>query len=799
MREPDSRPTPLDGLRVVEISDRIAGSYCGKLLVDVGAQVRKIEPVQGDWLRRYSATCSPLPPGDAAPLFSYLNAGKRSLTYAEHSEHYRAELAAADVVIVTAARSKAAAMGIDPQRLLAENPRATIITISDFGWTGPYADRAASEFTLQAWAGSPGFRGDPAGPPIAIGGDLGEYMGGVYAAFGALAVRRRVEGGGPGEHLDLSMLEALTAMQSSEWLHSQLLRVPPIRRTLEVPSIEPAKDGYVGITMVTGQQWLDFLSMVGCPELEEIEQLRFQIGRWEYRDLIREHIGPWLAERTVDEIVELGQLFRLPIAALGNGATIRDMEYAKHRGVFIRNPAGFHQPRPPWLMSACAPAPLRAAPAPGEANDESPWARGRTGPAPAPRGLPLDGVRIVDLTAFWAGPAATHLLAAFGADVVKVESIQRPDGIRYSGGMRTDVDDWWEYGWVFHAMNTNKRSVTLDLGSADGHRLFMELAAGADIVIENFSPRVMDQFGLTADVLLKVNPRLVVARMPAFGLDGPWRERVGFAPTMEQIAGLAWVTGLPEASPVTPRGACDPLAGVHAAFAVAAALTFAERTGTGQLLELPMIETVLNATAIQAIESEVFGKTLARRGNRGHCDVIQNLYHCAGSENHHDDWIAVTVRDDGQWLALVELMGRPDWCDAGLACVAGRRERADDIDRRLREWFSAQRLEPTVERLAHAGIPAAPVVSPSLVTENPQLRDRGFFEVLQHPSTGAGRYPCPPFARLAGQERWLLRPPPRLGEHNEEVLRDRCGLTEEQLENLASSAVIGTRPAGLTK
>ncbi|ORW97358.1 acyl-CoA transferase [Mycobacterium sp. IEC1808] len=794
-READSRPTPLDGLRVVEISDRIAGDYCGKLLVDAGARVRKIEPPQGDWLRRYSASCSPVPDGEPSPFFSYLNAGKRSLTVAADSERYRAELAGADVVVVTAGRSRAVALGVDPQRLVADSPRAIVVTISDFGWSGPYAERAASEFTLQAWAGSPGFRGDPAGPPIAIGGDLGEYMGGVYAAFGALALRRRVERGGPGEHLDLSMLEAMTAMQSSEWLHSQLLRVPPVRRTLEVPSIEPAKDGYVGITMVTGQQWLDFCAMVECPQLEEIEQLRFQIGRWAYRDLIREHIGPWLAERTVAEIVELGQLFRLPVAALGNGSTIRDMEYVRDRGVFAPNPAGFHQPRPPWLMAACAPAPPAATPSPGEANDEPAWERSESDPVPTSPGLPLEGLRIVDLTAFWAGPAATHLLAAFGADVVKVESIQRPDGIRYSGGMRTDVDDWWEYGWVFQAMNTNKRSVTVDLGSDRGRDLFLDLVTGADVVIENFSPRVMDQFGLTADVLLKVNPKLVVARMPAFGLDGPWRERVGFAPTMEQIAGLAWVTGLPEAPPVTPRGACDPLAGVHAAFAVLAALNFAQRTGTGQLLELPMLETVLNATAIQAIEAEVFGVTLGRRGNRGHGEAIQNIYRCAGD----DDWIAVTVRDDPQWQALVDVMDRPAWCDEGLATAAGRRERADDIDRRLRDWFAAQPLEPTVERLAGAGVPAAPVVSPSLVTENPQLRDRGFLEALNHPSTGPGLYPCPPFAKLAGQDKWLLRPPPRLGEHNGEVLRDLCGLTDDELANLASDKVIGTRPAGLKR
>ncbi len=786
-----SRPTPLQDLRVVEISDRIAGSYCGKLLLDAGSDVCKIEPPQGDSLRQYSASCSPVPEGDTSPFFSYLNAGKRSMTF--ESARFHDVLAAADVVVVTAGRSQAAALGIDPRQLLADSPHAVIVTISDFGWTGPYADRAASEFTLQAWAGSPGFRGNPAGPPIAIGGDLGEYMGGVFAAFGALAVRRRVERGGPGEHLDLSMLEAITTMQSSEWLHSQLLRVPPIRRTLEVPSIEPAKDGYVGITMVTGQQWLDFVAMVECPQLEEIEQLKFQIGRWDYRDLIRENIGPWMAEKTVEEIVELGQLFRLPIAPLGNGTTIRDMEYTIERGVFVANPAGFHQPRPPWLMSECAPAPVRPTEQIGATGDESLWRKTEFDGNRQGSGAPLEGVRIVDLTAFWAGPAATHLLAAFGADVIKVESIQRPDGIRYSGGMRKDVDDWWEYGWVFHAMNTNKRSVTLDLGSEDGRRLFTQLVADADVVIENFSPRVMDHFGLTADVLLKINPKLVVARMPAFGLDGPWRERVGFAPTMEQIAGLAWVTGLPDDPPVTPRGACDPLAGVHAAFAVLAALNFVERTGVGQQVELPMIETVLNVTAIQPIEAEVFGTTLSRRGNRGQGLVIQNLYRCAGEG---DEWIAVTVRDDRQWAALVELMDRPLWCDEGMGTVVGRWERADEIDRRLQDWFSAQSRDAAVEALAGAGIPAAPVVSPSLVTENPQLRDRGFFEELDHPRTGVGLYPCPPFARLSGQPRWLHRPPPTLGEHNEEVLRDRCGLTDEELARLAAGGVIGTRPKG---
>jgi crotonobetainyl-CoA:carnitine CoA-transferase CaiB-like acyl-CoA transferase len=752
-------PTPLDGLRVVEISDRIAGAYCGKLLVDAGADVVKVERADGDPLRHFTATGAVPREGTDAPLFSYLNSGKRSVTAASDDL-----FAGADVVITTRRE-------FDPQPLLDTSPRCVVVTVSDFGLTGPWSNRPATEFTLQAWSGLTGFRGDPAGPPISIGGELGEYMGGACAAYGALALWRRVRRGGAGGHLDMSMLEAITLMQSSEWLHSQLLKVPPIRRSVEVPSIEEASDGYVGISMVTGQQWLDFAAMVDCPELTEIPDLRFQLGRWDYRDWIRDRIGPWMRERTVAEIVELGQLFRLPIAPLGNGSTIPQMDHLRERGVYIDNPAGFRQPRAPWLMSAAAPATVRQAPALGEADGETLW-QPRESDTPATTAeLPLAGVRIVDLTAFWAGPSATHALAAFGADVIKIESIQRPDGIRYSGGMRTDVDDWWEYGWVFHAMNTNKRSVTLDLESQDGIRLFKQLVRQADAVIENFSPRVMDQFGLGADALLDLKPDLVVVRMPAFGLSGPWRDRVGFAPTMEQIAGLAWVTGLPEGPPVPPRGACDPLAGAHAAFALVAALEFAERTGRGQLVEVPMIETVLNVTATQTIEFETFGEILSRRGNRGHPAVVQNLYHCAGEDN----WIAICAHTDAQRNALSDLTGGTEIAD----------------------WFAAQDLDAVVDALASAGIPVAAVVSPSVVTENPQLCHRGFFERLEHPRTGDGRYPTPPFALLDGATRWLHRTPPTLGQHNSEVLTELCGLTEDDLERLAAQGVIGIRPKGL--
>jgi crotonobetainyl-CoA:carnitine CoA-transferase CaiB-like acyl-CoA transferase len=194
------------------------------------------------------------------------------------------------------------------------------------------------------------------------------------------------------------------------------------------------------------------------------------------------------------------------------------------------------------------------------------------------------------------------------------------------------------------------------------------------------------------------------------------------------------------------------------------------------------------------MEAEVFGVTLSRRGNRGHGWAVQNLYRCDGD----DDWIAVTVRTDDQWHALVDVLGRPTWADdRRFDTVDGRRTHADEVDQKLQDWFGGQKLDESVNTLAAVGIPAAPVVSPSLITENDQLNDRGFLETLGHPRTGVARYPRPPFAPLDGRHTWLMRPPPTLGEHNGEVLRDMCGLTDDDLARLANAGVIGTRPKGL--
>ena len=759
--------SPLSGIRVLEIGERIATAYCGKLLRDAGADVVMVEPPAGHRLRRFRPAGVAPSAGDS-PFFAFLAGGKRSVL----STSLRSELASADVVILGASPGEAAALGLDRDEI--DCGTTPVVTVSDFGWSGPWTELPATEFTLQGWCGSTGSRGEPERPPIAVGGDLGEFIAGSYAAFFALAAHR----GGRG--FDMSVLEAMTtSMQVFSWLRKELMLLEVVGRSTEVPSVERAKDGYVGISMATGQQWQDFCAMVECPDLAEVPELRFQVGRWQQRDLIRARTGDWFAAHTVAEIVELAALFRIPMAAIGTGETLAQMDHFAARGSFVDHPAGFRAPGPPWRMSHTPPLPPALPPALGE---------GAPGRAPREKTFgtkpPLDGVRIVDLTAFWAGPSATHLLAMLGADVVKIESIQRPDGMRFAGGFRADVERWWEYSWVFHGVNSGKRSVTLDLESRDGRALFGRMVADADVVIENFTPRVMENFGLDYPALREFNEQIIDVRMPGFGLDGPWRDRVGFAMTMEQLAGLAWITGYPDGLPTAPRGACDPLAGVHAAFLTLAALEHRRRTGQGQLVEVPMIDVVLNASALQVIEYDVAGVLLTRRGNRGHEFAVQNVYACAG----HDQWIAVSVRHDADWQALKDVLGQPEWAYD----VVYTTDSAEVIDGHLACWLQNRPRDAAVTALLVAGIPAAPVLQPPEVIDNPSLRARDFFQTVAHPLCGPLPYPRPP---VTGH--FVTDAAPLLGEHNADIFAGTLGLTDQELDRLAAENVIGSWPLGL--
>ncbi len=384
------------------------------------------------------------------------------------------------------------------------------------------------------------------------------------------------------------------------------------------------------------------------------------------------------------------------------------------------------------------------------------------------------------------------MLAYLGADVIKVEAIQRPDGMRMAGGIFIDKEAWWERSAITLSANTNKRGLTLNLADPTGLELCKRLIAECDVFIENFSPRVVENFGLDWENVHALNPKCILVRMPAFGLSGPWRDNVGFAQTMEQMSGLAWITGHADDQPRIQRGPCDPLAGMHAAFATQVALAEREKTGRGHLLECTMIEGALNAAAELAVEWSAYGALLSRDGNRGPQGAPQNIYACAGEER----WLALVVRNDTQWAALKDLMGAPTWAeDAELASHAGRRRKHQVIDEGLASWAATRDLDETVETLLARGIPAAPVWDARIQSTHPQFEARDFFEQIDHPVVGRHPVVRPPF-RFATVDRWNRTPCPTMGQHNHEILTE-LGLSQEEIARLEADEVIGTKPKGL--
>ena len=794
----------LDGIRVVDLGWGIAGGYATKLLADAGAAVVKVELPDGDPLRGYSASFSPI--DDHGPLFGFLNTTKQSVVLDYRSPEGRDRLlelyGTADLVIERSEPGELEGLDVGWEALAERRPDATMVSVSNFGRGGPWSRRPANEFTLMAIAGSTATRGQPGRTPFNAGGRIGEWMGGVTAAVAAAAALRRARRTGKGDHVDLSLLETITPTCTNvQTLWGSFTGDYDTKALLEVPSVEPTRDGYVGFCVFTGQQWQDFTVLVGHPEWADDPQLSTMGGRIAAGQGIAEAIRNWTTARTTEEVVREATLLRIPVAPIGNGANLPEFDQFAQRGVYVPNPGGaFIQPRVPYRNHSHPSAAFQPAPRLGQHTaevlgeigaDSSATARELAAdPAASADALPLDGVRVVDMTAFWAGPYATLVLASLGADVIHIESVQRPDGMRF-GSARTPADDsWWEFGPTFHHANVGKRSVTLDLTRPEGMELLHRLIAVSDALVENFSPRVIDQFGLDWDTVSTLNPRMVMARMPAFGLDGPWRDRVGFAQTMEQISGMCWLSGYPDTAPQLARGPSDPLAGLHAAYAVICGLHAREHTGKGSFVEATMVETALNAAAEQVVEYSATGHLMARDANHHPHACPQGVYACSDSRQ-----IALSVETDQHWLGLLAAVPELDLDQVPeSAALADRFSVRHAFDERLSRWCANLAASDVVERLISFGVPAAELENSRGGDRNPQVNARGFYEAVEHRLAGTHRFPAFPVRFGRQPDRWFTRPAPTLGEHNTEVLGGLLGLGDEELARLEASQIIGDRP-----
>ena len=754
---------PLCGLHVVEIATEISGPYAAKLFVDLGAEVTKIEPPDGDPLRRWG----PFPqdgPGRGG-LFEYLNAGKRGATLdfvqPDDMAALRELIAEAHVLIENFPPGTLAGWGLDLDTLQRISPNLVLLSISAFGQGGPWRDRPASPLTVQAASGWISTR-DPERPPVQAGARIAEYIAAAYGALGALTALR-LPPEGKVRQVDVSELESLLSTLPYPMLMAQRMQslgLPTDRRSAPMLGVMRAADGWVGINCLTGQHWLDVCAMLDLPEYGE-HQIAIMLGGPERAEFFAK-AEPKLAERTVAEIVELSQAMRIPAAPVNDGATVLDCPQYAERGFFVEH-NGFRRPGAPFRFSKTPVAQPCSAPTLG--TRPTPWITRAESLCPVEvpdGGLPFSALRVLDLTTFWAGAYLTCYLGAFGADIVKVESMQRPDGLRYSGAFPSEGDDWYERSALWQATNLNKRDLTLDLTSRRGLEIARELAAHADVVVENFSPRVVEQFGLDYDSLVSLKRDVIVVRMPGFGLQGPWRNYVGWALNIEQTSGMSAATGYPDGPPCNLQGPADPVVGVHAAVALLAALEHRSRTGEGQLVEIAQIEVAACLAAEPVIEYSMNGVVRPREGNRRR-GYLQGVY----PTSVEDCWVALAVRDEG----LID---------------------HDVFDQLVASWTRTQPPEAIVETLRAQGIPAEQLVASDQMYEIEQLGARRFYEEFEHPITGVRRYPGWPFRITPGPARHHRTAPPTLGQHNDEILRG-LGLSGDELAELREERVIGDR------
>lgn len=384
-------------------------------------------------------------------------------------------------------------------------------------------------------------------------------------------------------------------------------------------------------------------------------------------------------------------------------------------------------------------------------------------------GLPLTGIRIVDLSHDWAGPHATRMMADFGAEVIKVEYSRRMDAMR--GGRLENQMYNRHPRWL--QLHRNKLSVTLDLKVPADAEAFRDLVRISDVVVENSRSGVMERLGLGYDVLAAIKPDIIMVSMAAFGRTGPETSYAGYGGGIEPLSGVQALTGYDRTSRPARVREADVTNGLMGACAIMTALVHRQRTGRGQWIDLSQLEALTGALiGAHLLEYAVNGTQPLPMGNRHPRYAPQGCYPCQGD----DKWVTVVIRSDEEWKRLCEAIGRPELRDEARFATAPARARShDELDRMIEGWTRQHTPEEAMRRLQGAGIAAGAVFNVEEISKDPHLEARGFFQLA---ADGSGRYPGMPFA-LSGTRAQVRTRGPRLGEHNEYVLCRLLGRAEE--------------------
>jgi crotonobetainyl-CoA:carnitine CoA-transferase CaiB-like acyl-CoA transferase len=795
-----SFPRALEGVRVLELAAEIAGPLCARYLADYGADVFKAELPGGDIAR----TFGPVPPGGWAlvggAFFQNLNRNKRGAALDPATDEGRESIERlarewADLVVLDRTF-----LGFDvcrPERLVAANPRLVICAVTPYGLTGPKAGMPATDITSLAAGGILWLTGDTDREPVQLPGQQALHLSGLLAAGYAMLALLHAEATGQGQIVDISAQECLVSVLEQATVEygyiSNVVKRNGLRHLVAHGMGRPAlADGtYVfGGNLPEVRQWETLVNFLGIDSLrgEEFKDLRRRLTEADFIDAeVQKAIAPYTLEQVFEPLQALG----VPVTPVNDAAAVRHSPQLAAREFFVDVE---HVPGatidllgPPVKLSATPGRIVRTAPRLGAGNDaierlleEAGGRAGQSGTGSRRRSL--EGVRVLDFTWVWSGPACTQLLAAHGAEVIKVESKVRPDLGRVIGPYagETNLDG----AGFFHLYNRGKKSLGLNLKAPESIEIARRLAATSDLVVENFSAGKAAELGLGYDELARENSGLVMMSLPGMGQTGPQKKLLLYGQNVEALSGMMFHTGYPDRGP-GKAGVIyfDPVGGYTGAFAALVALRHARRTGQGQYVDLSMIETAASLLSSTILEYTVTGRVPGRYANRSGRFAPQGVYRCFGDER----WVAISVTGDAAWRAFCRAIGRGDLADR-YPSLEDRKRNADSIDAAIGAWTADREREAVVALCRGLGIPSAAVADTRDVFEDPQLVARAFFLRSEEPE--AGVQPLFGLSLLSATPGYFDRPSPRLGEHTREILEDYLGYSPAEVDALAARGAV---------
>jgi crotonobetainyl-CoA:carnitine CoA-transferase CaiB-like acyl-CoA transferase len=790
----------LTALRVLDLTEN-AAEWCGRILADLGAEVIRVEPPGGCPGRRDRVG------------FALRNANKAGVVIDIDEPDGRSALldlaADADILLESFSHAQAQARGLTPAALRQANPALVVVSITDFGRTGPHRDRVATEDVLAAAGGVLSRSGLPGGTPLLPPEGVVSLTAGVHAAWAALVAYVKRVRTGEGEHVDVSALEAVVhgfdpgfgSQGSAAAGRSETFpRGRPDAASFY--PIYPCADGHVRICLLATRQWRAMFSWLGEPT--EFADPRYDAipARFAAADRLNPLIAALFAGRGRDQLVAEGTSRGIPIAGVLTVDEVLASEHFIGTGTLVQTEIadGLRATAPSgYAFVDGARAGLRQrAPRPGEHNHLLTTARpARPAPdigrPPLPSGAPpLTGLRMLDLGVIVFGAELGRLFADYGADVIKIENSAFPDGLRQTrkgGGMNAS------FAWG----HRNKRGLGLDLRNPEGAGLFRDLVADADIVSANFKPGTLDSLGFSHAELARINPRIVVTDSSAFGGRGPWRSRMGYGPLVRASCGLSALWRDTGSDPDDPAAFCDGatvypdhIAGHAAAVAGLAAIIGRGATGPGQAIEVPQADVAVYALgptlASRSSRASGWPGGAGAEGNRRSGLAPAGVFPCAGD----DEWCVIAVRDDDDWRALAAVTGLPD--DPDLHSFAGRAARRTQIEDQLAAWTAGHDPGDVEEKLQAARVPAAAMLRLPEELTHPQLVARDSFHTLHHPLLSG---PIPASARLARFSSVpdpALRPAPMAGEHTRDICASLLRMKADEIDRLVEAGVLQPPP-----